>query len=45
MTQTIAEFIKTKPVLKAWHYGSFDQGLETKKVDNDFLVVINPPKV
>ena len=39
MTQQIAEYFKTQPVLKAWLFGSFARGEETKDSDVDLLVV------
>ena len=38
MTQTIAEYFKTQPVLKAWLFGSFARGEETPRSDVDILV-------
>lgn len=38
MTQTIAEYFKTKPVLKAWLFGSYSRGEETPDSDIDILV-------
>ena len=38
MTQTIAEYFKTKPVLKAWLFGSYSRGEETPDSDVDILV-------
>ena len=38
MTQKIAEYFKTQPVLKAWLFGSFARGEETKDSDVDLLV-------
>jgi len=38
MTQTIAEYFKTQPVLKAWLFGSFSRGEETPLSDVDILV-------
>ena len=39
MTQKIAEYFKTQPVLKAWLFGSFARGEETKTSDVDILFV------
>ena len=39
MTQTIAEYFKTQPVLKAWLFGSFARGEETEDSDVDILFV------
>jgi len=36
--QTIAEYFKTQPVLKAWLFGSFARGEETEDSDVDLLV-------
>ena len=38
ITQTIAEYFKTQPVLKAWLFGSFARGEETENSDIDLLV-------
>ena len=38
MQQTIAEYFKTQPVLKAWLFGSFTRGEETPLSDVDLLV-------
>lgn len=38
MTQTIADYFKTQPVLKAWLFGSFARGEETPESDVDILV-------
>ena len=38
MTQVIAEYFKTQPVLKAWLFGSFARGEETEDSDVDVLV-------
>ena len=38
MQQTIAEYFKTQPVLKAWLFGSFARGEETLLSDVDLLV-------
>ena len=39
MTQKIAEYFKTQPVLKAWLFGSFARGEETPDSDVDILFV------
>ena len=39
MTQTIAEYFKTKPVLKAWLFGSYSRGEELPDSDVDILFV------
>ena len=41
MTQIIAEYFKTQPVLKAWLFGSFARGEETPDSDVDILVVLD----
>ncbi|MBR4336767.1 MAG: nucleotidyltransferase family protein [Bacteroidaceae bacterium] len=38
MAQTIAEYFKTQPVLKAWLFGSYSRGEETPESDVDILV-------
>ena len=38
MTQVIAEYFKTQPVLKAWLFGSFARGEQTEDSDIDVLV-------
>ena len=38
MQQTIAEYFKTQPVLKAWFFGSFARGEEREDSDVDILV-------
>lgn len=38
MQQTIADYFKTQPVLKAWLFGSFARGEETPLSDVDILV-------
>ena len=38
MQQTIAEYFKTQPVLKAWLFGSFARGEEREDSDVDILV-------
>lgn len=39
MTQLIANYFKTQPVLKAWLFGSFARGEETETSDVDILIV------
>ena len=39
MTQTIAEYFKTQPVLKAWLFGSYARGEERPDSDVDILFV------
>lgn len=38
MTKAIAEYFKTQPVLKAWLFGSYSHGEQTKDSDVDILV-------
>ena len=38
MTQTLADYFKTQPVLKAWLFGSFARGEATPESDVDILV-------
>lgn len=38
MTQQIAEYFKTQPVLKAWIFGSYARGEEREDSDVDLLV-------
>lgn len=38
MLDTIREYFKTQPVLKAWLFGSFARGEETEDSDIDILV-------
>ena len=38
ITEQIAEYFKTQPVLKAWLFGSFARGEETLDSDVDILV-------
>ena len=39
MTQKIAEYFKTQPVLKAWLFGSYARGEQTPRSDVDILFV------
>lgn len=39
LTQTIAEYFKTQPVLKAWLFGSFARGEEREDSDVDLLIL------
>lgn len=41
MQETLAEYFKTKPVTKAWLFGSFARGEETANSDVDILVVLD----
>ena len=38
LTQAIADYFKTQPVVKAWLFGSFARGEETPQSDVDILV-------
>ncbi len=39
MTQQIAEYFKTQPVLKAWLFGSFARGEQREDSDIDLLIL------
>ena len=39
ISQTVAEYLKTKPVLKAWIFGSVARGEDTPESDVDILFV------
>ena len=41
MTQQIADYFKTQPVLKAWLFGSFARGEDTPESDVDILIVLD----
>ncbi len=41
MTKSIAEYFKTQPVLKAWLFGSYSRGEQTKDSDVDILVLLD----
>ena len=41
MTEKIAEYFKTQPVLKAWLFGSFARDEQTSESDIDILVVLD----
>ena len=41
MTKTIAEYFKTHPVLKAWLFGSYSRGEQTKNSDVDIIVLLD----
>ena len=45
MTQIIAEYFKTQPVLKAWLFGSFSRGEERPDSDVDILVVYDRTQI
>ena len=38
MSELIAQYFKTQPILKAWLFGSFSRGEETPESDVDILV-------
>jgi hypothetical protein len=42
MTQKIAEYFKTQPVLKAWLFGSYSRG--EQRADSDVDILILPDK-
>ena len=44
MTELLADYFKTKPVLKAWLFGSFSRGEEKPDSDVDILVVLDPSR-
>ena len=44
MTEKIAEYFKTQPVLKAWLFGSFARGEERADSDSDILVILDHSK-
>lgn len=39
MTQLIADYFKTQPVLKAWLFGSYSRGEQNADSDVDLLIV------
>ena len=45
MQETIAEYFKTQPVLKAWLFGSFARGEATPQSDVDLLVQLDYSKL
>ena len=45
MTQLIADYFKTQPVLKAWLFGSYSRGEETPQSDVDLLVQLDYSKL
>ena len=44
MMETIREYFRTQPVLKAWLFGSFARGEETPDSDVDILVDLDYSK-
>ena len=44
MQETIAEYFKTQPVLKAWLFGSFARGEDTPLSDVDIIVLLDNSK-
>ena len=42
--QLLGEYFKTKPVLKAWVFGSYSRGEEKEGSDVDILVDLDPSK-
>ena len=44
MIETIREYFKTQPVMKAWIFGSYARGEETPESDVDILVVYDDSK-
>lgn len=42
ITKTISEYFKTKPVEKAWLFGSFSRGEEQPDSDVDIMVSLTP---
>ena len=44
MQETIAEYLKTQPVLKAWLFGSFARGEDTPLSDVDIIVLLDNSK-
>ena len=44
MTQAIADYFKTQPVLKAWLFGSYSRGEERPDSDVDILVSLDYSK-
>ena len=41
MTRTIAEYFRTQPVLKAWLFGSYSRGEQTKYIDVNIIVLLD----
>jgi len=44
MQQTLANYFKTQPVLKAWLFGSFARGEATPLSDVDIIVLLDRSK-
>ena len=44
MKQTLADYFKTQPVLKAWLFGSFASDEETPLSDVDIIVLLDHSK-
>jgi len=42
ITNAIADYFRTQPVVRAWLFGSFARGEETPLSDVDILVVLDP---
>ena len=40
MTKTIAEYLKTQPVLKAWLFGSYSRGEQRPAPPSCFMAII-----
>lgn len=38
---TVADYFKTQPVLKAWLFGSYSRGEQTKDSDVDIIVLLD----
>ena len=41
MIQTLSDYFKTQPVLKAWLFGSFARDEETSRSDVDIIVLLD----
>ena len=39
MTQLIADYFKTQPILKSWIFGSYARGEQTSESDIDILIL------
>lgn len=42
--ETLRQYFSTQPVLKAWLFGSFSRGEETKDSDVDIIVALDKSK-